>query len=147
MRAIRALALYLVAALSAGVVAPSRAAAPPAYRIIVHPSNPATSVERRFLAEAFLKKATRWGHDQAIRPVDLGPDSPARSRFSQEVLDRPVAAVKSYWQQQIFAGRDVPPPELDTDEDVLKYVLRYPGAIGYVSGGANVDGAKVVTVK
>ena len=50
-------------------------------------------------------------------------------------------------QQQIFAGRDLPPPELDSDDEVVKYVLRYPGAIGYVSAGANVGAAKIVTVK
>ncbi|MBL9038318.1 MAG: hypothetical protein JNG84_07390, partial [Archangium sp.] len=30
-----------------------------AYKVIVNPNHPATSVERRFLSDAFLKKATR----------------------------------------------------------------------------------------
>ena len=96
----------------------------PAYRVIVNPQNPSGPVERRFLIEAFLKKTTHWGHGEAIRPVDLATDSAVRRRFSEEALSRSVAAVKSYWQQLIFAGRDVPPPELDSDEAVVRGVLR-----------------------
>jgi len=119
----------------------------PAFRVIVHPSNPVATVDRKFLADAFLKKTTRWSNDQAIRPVDQRSDSAARNRFSEEVLRQPVDAVKNYWQQIIFTGRDVPPPELDSDDDVVKYVLKYPGALGYVSGGASLNGAKVVTLQ
>ena len=62
------------------------------------------------------------------------------------VLRRSVAAVRSYWQQRIFSGRGVPPPELDDDAAVVRYVLKYPGAIGYVTEGTPLEGAKVVTI-
>ena len=32
----------------------------PAFRIIAHPSRPERAVARSFLADAFLKKVTRW---------------------------------------------------------------------------------------
>src|SRR5437773_1278170 len=131
----------LLTALVAAVFAQPRSGSTTAYRLITHPANPATSVGRKFLGDAFLKKVTRWPDDQAIRPVDLDPDSPVRKRFSEEVLGRSVAAVKSYWQQIIFSGRDIPPPELDSDEDIIQYVLKHPGAVGYVSAGANIGAA------
>ena len=57
-----------------------------------------------------------------------------------------TAAVKSYWNQQIFSGRDVPPVEKKSDAEVLTFVRSTPGAIGYVSDAAAVDGVRVVTV-
>ncbi len=120
---------------------------PPVYRVIVHPSNPNSSFDRRLLGEAFLKRVTRWPNDEVIHPVDLDAASPVRRRFSEEVVRRSVTAVKSYWQQQIFSGRDVPPPELDNDEQVVRFVLKDPGAVGYVSVDANLNGAKVLSVK
>lgn len=99
------------------------------------------------LEDAFLKKVKTWPNGETIRPVDLEPGSSARQRFTAEVLRRPVAAVLAYWQQCIFSGRNVPPPELDTDEKVLSYVKKYPGAVGYVSGSAYVSGVKVITVQ
>jgi ABC-type phosphate transport system substrate-binding protein len=126
------------------VLAQAPAAAP--YRVIVHPRNPVASAERIFVADAFLKKTTRWRHGEAIRPVDL-VDSAPRRKFTEDVLTRSVSAVRSYWQQQIFSGRGIPPPELDSDQDVVKFVLHNPGAIGYVSGHADLAGAKVLQVR
>jgi ABC-type phosphate transport system substrate-binding protein len=144
MRARRALILALVFVASFAAMG-ARATSPPAYVVIVDPANPTTSVPRRFLADAFLKKTTRWDNGETIRPVDQPPDSSVRRRFSDEVLKRSVAAVRNYWQQIIFAGRGVPPPELDSDEEVVKYVTDHAGAVGYVSG-SNTGGAKILTV-
>jgi len=115
--------------------------------VIVNPQNPLSTADRKFLAEVFLKKRSRWGNNEAIRPVDLVPRASVRHEFSDKVLDRSVSAVKSYWQQIIFSGRGVPPPELGTDDEVVSYVLRYKWAIGYVSAEVDLRGAKVVEVK
>jgi ABC-type phosphate transport system substrate-binding protein len=117
------------------------------FLLIVNQNNPITEVTSAFAAEAFLKKTTRWGDGESIRPVDLAPDSAIRRRFSARVLKRSVAAVRSYWQQRIFTGRDVPPPELDSDESVVHYVLKYPGAIGYVAPNTKIAGTKLLTLR
>jgi ABC-type phosphate transport system substrate-binding protein len=119
----------------------------PVYEVIVNATNPTTSVDREFLAGAFLKKTTEWPDGAVVRPVDLPSSSAVRRRFTEEVLHRSVAEVKTYWQQRIFSGRDVPPPELDTDDEIVEYVARHDGAVGYVSGGAALGGTKVVTVR
>ncbi len=116
------------------------------YRVIVNPENRARAVERKFLADVFLKKISRWPDGESVRPVDLVPDQPARRKFSQQVLGRAVSAVKGYWQQQIFSGQNVPPPELGADADVVEYVRTHRGAVGYVSPQADVSGVKVVSV-
>jgi ABC-type phosphate transport system substrate-binding protein len=118
-----------------------------AFRLIVNPANPVSGLDRSFVAEAFLKKTTRWPNDELIRPVDLEADSPVRRRFSDEVLKRSVAAVKSYWQQLVFSGRGLPPPELDNEDQIVRFVLKNLGAIGYVSGSTDIEGAKVISVR
>lgn len=118
------------------------------FHLIVNQSNALMMVERKFLADAFLKKITRWPNTgEVIRPVDLRPDAPVRHLFTDEVLHRSVAAVKNYWQQLVFSGRELPPPEVDNDEQVIKYVTRLPGAVGYVSGSANLERVKVLTLR
>jgi hypothetical protein len=137
-----------VFALSAGFVAaasPSTSRA--GYQIIRNPDNPVDAVDRQFLLDAFLKRKTSWPSGAVIRPVDLAPASPARRQFSDEVLRRPVEAIRSYWQQRIFAGRELPPPEFETDADVVRFVLRERGAVGYVSSAADLNGAKVLIIK
>lgn len=120
--------------------------AAPAFRVVVHPDQPASRLEADFVAAAFLRKTTRWPNGQPIRPVDQDASSAVRRKFSSDVLHRSVAAVRNYWQQLIFTGRGLPPPELNNDQEVLKYVARNAGAIGYVSGNCEASGVKVVTL-
>ena len=146
-RRIVVIALVVAASLAAHGSLRADPPKPPAYRVIVNPKNPNVSAPRKFVEEVFLKKTTTWPGGGTIRPADQSAGAPPRKPFSDEVLHKSVAEVKSYWQQAIFAGRDVPPPELGSDEDVVKYVLKYDGAIGYVSGSTNLDGAKVLAVQ
>jgi hypothetical protein len=131
----------------ASLVAPrARADSAGAYRLIVHPSNPAHEIDRSFVAQAFLKKVIHWPSGVPIQPIDLDQRSLVRRHWSDEVLNRSVEAVKSYWQQMIFSGRGLPPPEVTTDEQVIDFVIHRAGAIGYVSADANLHGARVLSV-
>jgi ABC-type phosphate transport system substrate-binding protein len=142
--------LAILAVLSAAIVLAPRspATAEPAggFRVIVNPANPVDKLDRRVVSDAFLKKRTRWEDDRAIQPVDLGQRTSVRGAFSREVLGRDVASVRRYWAQLVFSGRGVPPPELATDGDVVKFVAAHGGAIGYVAAGAALAGVKVVEV-
>ena len=117
------------------------------YQVIVNPDNNVTSVDRGFLREAFLKRTTSWDNGDTIRPVDLTSRFPAREAFAHEVLNKTLSQVRSYWNQQIFSGKGVPPPELDSEAAVIRYVLSNRGGIGYLPANANPDGAKVLRVR
>jgi ABC-type phosphate transport system substrate-binding protein len=121
--------------------------AEPAFKIVVHPDNPAARASRRFLSSLFLKQTTRWDDGETARPVDLKSDAATRRRFSEQVLNRSVAAVKSYWQQRIFSGRGVPPPELDSDQAVLAFVTKHRGGVGYVSSATDIGKARLIRLE
>ena len=57
------------------------------------------------------------------------------------------AAIAAYWNALIFSGRELPPLEKATDADVIAYVRATPGAIGYVSAGADIAGVKLLAVE
>src|SRR5882672_9009443 len=63
--------------------------------VIVNAQNPVDSLDRKFLADVFFKKITHWPEDGVIQPIDLKADAPARSKFSEEVLNRSVMGVKN----------------------------------------------------
>jgi len=46
----------------------------------------------------------------------------------------------------IFSGKGIPPPEKPYDADVVAFVRETPGAVGYVSSGADTSSVKVVAV-
>ncbi len=117
------------------------------YVVIVHPTNPVRAISRAFLRDAFLKNTTRWGDGAAIRPVDLARSFPVYDEFSREILNKTPEQLRDYWSQFIYTGKGVPPPELRSETAMIVYVLRNPGAVGYLPAGANPRGAAVVTVR
>jgi hypothetical protein len=116
------------------------------FRVIVNAENEVSSVSREFLANAFLRNVRDWQNGERIQPVDQQPSSPTREEFSRRILLRSIAAIRSYWQQRIFSGRGVPPPELESDAAVVRYVVSNRGAVGYVSKSAELGAARVVVV-
>lgn len=145
---VRLPALSLAAVLLMGVVARRvEAQGNEPYKIVVHASNPVHALKKDQVSKLFLKKVTEWDGGQTVAAVDLTESSALREHFSKSVIGKPVAAVKAYWQQQIFSGRDVPPPEKTSDSQVLAYVRSNPNAIGYVSAATPlIEGVKVVQV-
>jgi ABC-type phosphate transport system substrate-binding protein len=116
--------------------------------VIVNAKNSQKTASRSFVADAFLKKTTRWDDDdEAIHPVDQKPSTSVRTSFSKAVLKRSVAAVRNYWQQKIFAGRGVPPPEMDSDEAVVAYVEKHAGAIGYVTPSTKLRSTRPLGIR
>jgi ABC-type phosphate transport system substrate-binding protein len=114
------------------------------FKVIVNPKNPLTVLERDFLREAFLKKATNWPDGKAIRPIDLAGRLPIREQFIMQVLKKTPSQLRSYWTQRIFSGLGVPPPEADSAQEAVRYVLANAGAVAYVPASHDTGGAKVV---
>lgn len=119
----------------------------PAFVVIVNRQNPMNHMSRESLADMFFKRASHWDDGWTVQPADQCVDSAVRNAFSDDVLRRAVGAVRSYWQQRIFSGRDVPPPELESDEAVVRFVAKYRGAVGYVSTGAKLGETKVLALQ
>lgn len=133
----------LVALLLALAAAP--AAADDAFKVVVHPSNPADALSREQVSNLFLKKVTRWPGGQAVVPVELLAER-VREPFSQQVHRKSLGAVKAYWNKLVFTGREVPPVEKSSDEEVLAFVRQNPGAVGVISAAGAAAGVKVLRV-
>jgi hypothetical protein len=145
---LRGLAGLATLAAVVALAAPApQASTPASYRVIVNASNTASVADRRFLADVFLKKVTRWSTGDAAKPVDQSPEAAVRQRFSDDVLGRSVSAVKSYWAQLLFSGRDLPPPELDDEDEVVRFVAKHVGGVGYVSTSVAIDRVKVLNIR
>ena len=115
--------------------------------IIVNPKNPITTIDRDLLRNMYLKKRVVWGNGETIRPIDLSSKFSLREQFVRRVLKKTPAQLKTYWNQQIFSGKGVPPPEATSPADVVSYVLANPGAVGYVPIDVQLRTAKVLEVK
>lgn len=115
--------------------------------VVANQSVPTTTLDRATLVKIFLKRETEWSNGSKISPIDREPRSDVRESFSESLLGRPVALIQRHWHSQIFSGRSIPPPEVETDVEVLEFVAQTPGAVGYVTKGTRLpDGVKQLSV-
>ncbi len=139
--------LFAIAVILSTAVPAAAEPPPPGFQVIVHRDNPLTVADRKLVSDLFLKRRTTWPDNEGARPVDLASESPIRQRFSVVLLTKTVPQIRSYWQQRIFSGRELPPLELVSEQDVVKFVTANRGAIGYVSSEANIGEAKALQIK
>ena len=116
------------------------------FAVIVNPGNGASEMSAADVAKLFLKRDVKFADGRAAQPVDQPKTSAVRAAFSKGVLEKPVTAIESYWSQQVFAGREVPPAVKPNDDAVIAFVRDNPGAIGYVSVNSNLAGVKRVAL-
>lgn len=128
-----AIVLAFALVLGQGVQAPVAAA--DEFVVIVHPSVTGAKIRRADLAAVFLKKALRWSAGGGLAdPVDQSGTSAVRKAFSEAVIQQPVAQVVQYWQKAMFGASGLrPPPVKNSDADVIAYVAKNAGSVGYVS--------------
>ena len=139
--------LAFLAVATAVFVFGARSASGQDYKVIVNSANSASDLSADAVAKIFLKNVAKFPDGSAATPVEPAKSSAARASFARAVLGKSVQALDTYWQQQIFAGKDVPLANKSSDDEVVAFVKGNPGAIGVVGGGAATAGVKVVTVK
>jgi ABC-type phosphate transport system substrate-binding protein len=144
------LRLWAVVASLAGLLAGPALGRTEEFKIVASPGSPPAAMKRQDVARLFLKKTTRWPDGQPVVPVDQSSHTAVRAAFTRSVLKveglGQLSAVQSYWQEVLFSGRGIPPTVKSNDAEVLTYILATPGAIGYVSAGADLGAAKIVSV-
>jgi ABC-type phosphate transport system substrate-binding protein len=128
------------------LLADATTGAKPDFLVVVNPANPVSALSRQELSDLFLKKSSEWPRLGRVLPIDQAEGAAVRESFNREIHRKASSAVRAYWQQRIFSGRDVPPPEKDGDQEVLAYVRKNAGAIGYLSLKASTEGVKVLEV-
>jgi len=118
------------------------------FKLVVNAEQRSEKLTKDDASRIFLKKMTRWSDGTEIRVVQPKGDTAVRSAFDNAIHDRSPAAIRTYWAQMVFSGRDVPPVEKANEEAILDFVKQNKGAIGVVSEGATLPGGvKAIDLK
>lgn len=116
-------------------------------KVILNAENPVTVMKREQVAMLFLNRRTSWSHGPVGAPVDQSMTSPVRGAFSAQVLGQSLLAVQNHWRKRMMEQREIPPPVKGSDDEVIAFVSKNRGGIGYVSASATLTaGVKEVRV-
>ncbi|MDA8382906.1 MAG: hypothetical protein M0037_07590 [Betaproteobacteria bacterium] len=100
--------------------------------VIVGDAPPHIALDRSTLADIFLKRIEVDNDGKAIVPLNLSSTNPLRIAFSLALFGKGPQGLQRYWTERYFQGVS-PPYTVASQESMLRFVARTPGAIGYVA--------------
>ena len=112
-------------------------------KVIANAAINSASMSDSELRSVFLLQRKTLKDGSAVEPV-LQKRGPVHDAFCKQFLSRDGEEIRIYYDGIVFTGKGSMPKQLNSDADVVKYVARTPGAIGYVSSSASTDGVKVL---
>ncbi len=115
-------------------------------KIVANPSVASSSVSADELKGVFLMTKTSLKDGSRVEPV-LAKGGAAHEGFLKSYIGKTESALETYYRSLVFTGKGNMPKVLAGDADVVAYVAKTKGAIGYVSAGASTAGVKVLEVK
>jgi hypothetical protein len=115
-------------------------------KIIANQSVAASTVSADELKGVFLATKTSLSDGSHVEPV-LEKGGPTHEAFLKEYLGKTESALETYYRSLVFTGKASMPKTLGTDAEVVAYVAKTKGAIGYVAADANAEGVKTLEMK
>jgi hypothetical protein len=115
-------------------------------KVIANPSVGASSVSSDELKGVFLATKSSLSDGSHVEPV-LEKDGPAHETFLKEYIGKTDSAFETYYRSLVFTGKASMPKTTSSDADMVAYVAKTKGAIGYVSASASTAGVKTLEVK
>ena len=91
------------------------------------------------MPELLLVAVAGSGRNTGARPA---PPAHADAKSRTSSIDRSVQRFVTYWRQMVFTGKGMPPKSFASESDLVDFVARTPGSVGYVSTSVNVSSVK-----
>ena len=114
-------------------------------KVIANASVTADAISAADLKRVFLEERIALADGSHVEPV-LEKDGRVHAAFLQKYLGRSEDNLQTYYRTLVFTGKGSMPKELGSDAEVVAYVARTRGAIGYVSSTASAEGVKTLAV-
>ena len=86
------------------------------------------------LKNVFLGNTSSLSDGSKVEPV-LAESGAAHDEFLKDVVGKSAPALKNHLKTLVFTGKGSMPKSFASEADIVKYVAKTPGAIGYVSAG------------
>ncbi len=96
--------------------------------------------------QIFLGHKTIWDNGDKIIFV-VQDRTKTADAFLKTYIQKTASQYDTYWKKQVFTGKGKAPKTFSSDRELAEFVAHTPGAIGYVSSGADTGTAKIITVQ
>jgi TonB family protein len=115
------------------------------FKVIANSSVRADTISEAELKRVFLEERISLADGTHVEPV-LMKEGAVDEAFVQKYLGVTEDDLQIYYRTLLFTGRGYIPKVFESDAEVVAYVARTRGAIGYVSASASAVGVKMLAI-
>lgn len=114
--------------------------------VIANPSVQADSISASELRRVFLLEQKSLADGTHVEPV-LAKGGSAHASFLKECVGKSDDDLRNFYRTLVFTGTGWMPKSLASDSQIVAYVAKTKGAIGYVDSDSALQGVKVLVVE
>jgi ABC-type phosphate transport system substrate-binding protein len=115
-------------------------------KVIANSSVRASAVSADELKGVFLGTKTSLSDGSHVEPVLLKSGA-VHEAFLREYVGKTDSALITYYRSLVFTGKGTMPKAFASDAEVVSFVGKTKGAIGYVGTGASTGSARTLAVR
>jgi hypothetical protein len=107
-----------------------------------------TSMTNTKIQRVFTGKETLWKNGKTVVICLPGTKSAKAQEVYTKVYNKSVKEVQKFWLSLVFQGRAKSPMFFDSEQEMVDYVKRTPGAIGVVTADKKslIPSGQLITV-
>ena len=115
--------------------------------VVVNKGNEIKSVTLQSLQDIYARNKVSWRNNHKIFPVSMKSKLEVTQSFFEKALGKTPREIKRAWIRLTLSGASAPPKVVGSEAEVLLYVAKNEGAIGFVGVDKVNDSVKVLAVQ
>jgi ABC-type phosphate transport system substrate-binding protein len=116
------------------------------FAVVANQSVKASAVSAEELRQVFLGSKSSLDDGSPVEPV-LAQSGPTHEAFLKSCVGKSDAALRNHLKTLVFTGKGSMPKSFASDADIVSYVAKTKGAIGYVASSAAAVAVKKLELK
>lgn len=114
--------------------------------LIGNPSLRESTLRKKDVKNIYLGKKRVWKDGTKI-VFAIQTEKDLLKLFLKEYVGKSPSQYDNFWRNRIFSGKGSSPLTFDGNQEMINFVSKTKGAIGYVSAGSNLEDIKTISVK
>lgn len=113
--------------------------------VIINGTSPVAALSEDELRDYYLGKKASWPDGSKVVVVVL-KDGPSHDNLMKK-LGKSSSQFITGWKKLVFTGKGAMPEQVGNEDELVSFIAKTPGAIGYADNGKAKEGVKAIAVK
>ena len=113
--------------------------------VIVKAGHSSKQIPKKRLKKLLLGKSKKWPSGEKVILAVL-THGPTHENFIKKYARKTPKQFTNYWRKLVFSGKGKMPKSFSSETELIKFVAKTPGALGYVDSATRRDGVTALPV-